>query len=213
MYEYYPTSTMTYLTYTQRRGWTRKFFEHAKEILVAEYNLDPDQALNIASRSSLLNGTTHVNNYGAVIKGSCSTGNINKNKQRIFELRSALCTVFNHIPENMMDRIKHRQQTILNSPAMKLLPKTASYGTGHYHFQLIERGSHVPTTHYLNTVTQSAEDSDHAQCYLDSVSQDTDFTVDDLQPLLYHHVHQTALTLLALHLTKLQLINQCMPNP
>ena len=53
---------------------------------------------------------------------------------------------------------------------------------------------------------------EHSKAWIAYRDNETPFLIEDIPGNQYTAIHNYALTSLALHLTRLQLINQCLPN-
>jgi hypothetical protein len=130
---------------------------------------------------------------------------------KIIFYRTALLNTFSMMPEELKEAVKARQQILLDNGIIKVTAKLATYDTGNgNNINLLERGGMMPVRTYPSYLIKTAVVKNHHGVWQDIYDNGNTLKASDLDSNLRYSLLNAGLTSLALHLTKLQLINQCL---
>lgn len=206
---------MRYKTYNQRQAHEKAMIRNIGELLNEKYNLTPEQAINVTTPKPLTNGSICIDHWGARLHNGKASKfplkNDARNRMKIIFYRTALLNTFSMMPEELKEAVKARQQILLDNGIIKVTAKLATYNTGNGNsINLLERGGMMPVRTYPSYLTPTAIKTYHAEVWQPIHDMGNTIKASDLGSSLRHSLLKAGLTSLALHLTKLQLINQCL---
>lgn len=115
------------------------------------------------------------------------------------------------MPEELKEAVKARQQILLDNGIIKVTAKLATYNTDNgNNINLLERGGMMPVRTYPSYLIKGAVKNHHGEVWEPIHKMGNTLKASDLGSNLRYALLNAGLTSLALHLTKLQLINQCL---
>tara|TARA_R110002012_G_scaffold23845_2_gene80387 strand:- start:1961 stop:2530 length:570 start_codon:yes stop_codon:yes gene_type:complete len=182
------------------------------DILNKEFELTPEEAINITLRRPLTSGSTYIDHWGASINNGkykeFPLDHYDRNSMRIFWYRAALLSMFNLMPEKLREAVKKQQKHLLSIEAIKITNKLASYQEeSNRSIPLLERGAMMPVRVYDQHIIPEKVRKEHGQIW--KLEQEP-LELHELPTSLKERLRNAGLTVMALNLTKLQLINQCL---
>ena len=204
---------MTYLTYNERKKWGQSFLRNLRELLTRNYDLNPDQAANIASQRALISGrVTSGTGYNTKIAGSTNPNNSYYNS-KIFRVRGQLANTFRHMPEKLRADVNARQQEMINAKELVITPKLAHYRTSNRRaLPLMSRASEMATNFHIESLLEQEQKDFYWERFENEQVNNMPHTLQNYSLPEQQELNKLALTSLAIHLTRLQLITQCMPH-
>ena len=139
---------MHYKTYHERQQHEKSIFDHIGEVLVNEFNLTPEQAINVTHRKPLVTGSVAIDNWGADLSSGKDVKFPLRNEARfnirIMFFRTALLHTFSQMPPELKEAVKARQKFLLEGNIIKITPKLADYKPGWQYTSLLERQGIMP---------------------------------------------------------------------
>lgn len=206
---------MTYLSYTERKKWGQYFLRNLRELLTKNYALNPDQAANIASQRALIAGrVTSGTGYNTKITNSTNPNHSYYNS-KIFRMRAQLANTFKHMPEKLRADVNARQQEMINAKELVITPKLAHFkrndirGAG---LPLMSRDSEMATNFHIEALLEQEQKDFYWERFENEQVNDIPHRLQNYSRNEQIELNKLALTSLAIHLTRLQLITQCMPH-
>lgn len=206
---------MRYRTYTDRQAHEKTMIRNIGELLNEKYNLTPEQAINVTTPRPLTNGSICIDHWGAKLhNGKASKFPLRRaarSRMKIIFYRTALLNTFSMMPEELKEAVKARQKSLLDNGIIKITAKLATYATGNgNNINLLERESQMPVRTYPAYLIKRAVKDHHGEVWDPIHKMGNTLKASDLGSNLRYALLNAGLTSLALHLTKLQLINQCL---
>jgi hypothetical protein len=206
---------MRYKTYLARQAHEKAMIRNIGELLNEKYNLTPEQAINVTTPKPLTNGSICIDHWGAKLHNGRASKfplrNDARHRMKIIFYRTALLNTFSMMPTALKEAVKARQKALLDNGIIKITAKLATYDTGNgNNINLLERGGMMPVRTYPSFLVKTAVKNHHGELWQDIYDSGNTLKASDLGSNLRYSLLNAGLTSLALHLTKLQLINQCL---
>jgi len=205
---------MHYKTYHERQQHEKSIFDHIGEVLVNEFNLTPEQAINVTHKKPLVSGSVAIDHWGADLSNGKDAKFPLRNDARfsirIMFFRTALLHTFSQMPPELKEAVKARQKYMLDRNIIQITPKLANYKPGWQYTALLERQGMMPVRNWGSHMVPPLLKDDHGKAWKACQEAGNELELDDLSETMQHRLRKVGLTCLALHLTKLQLINQCL---
>jgi len=204
---------MAYLNYTKKQQYFKHQINCIREILTEYYNFTPEQAINALDNQSLRFGAT-INTY------EVNLNTLDKNRwyysptARLANYKRALENTFNNLPKKCIADVREQQAKMLANKELVITPKMASYyKDDYYRYPVLNRGGIMVVRRSFQNIGITHDwYVQNSGWWFQEQQKYTPVLARDLPDAYREDYRKIALTRLALTLTRLQLINQCIKN-